>query len=472
MSSNKKNHCICKVCRSPFTSKDKFKDLWLLIRANPFAAIIAAVTALAATAAVLYTQFSMTSQATKDLTNELETQHQTTELLSRTIKRQIDLLTAQGGSEREIIAVKEKLIQSQIMELETSLKLHQRKIEDVKDNDSLWESTLKLAGAIQSKMGNQAAADNFEKSIQLNKQERAKEDLEAIAKEKQDLLDLQNNIKVLSAEKINIDKKETEEYKKELDKRKEDRKKLTDYYKEIDAEIAAAKLEDATKAKTEEDLAAENAIAKNLKAMSDAKALSDYRIAEKEREEKDKQALEQQTFDQSVALAQQSTAAIGDLSNLLFDLKRRNMVKGSAQELKLAKRQFAIQKALAITNTVISTVQGMIKAIANNPPPSPIGIIGAALTGVAGTVATATIASKKFMGDGGGGDSGGGGAGSVSIPQPPTIAPPSQGNTDLNPDGTIKNKQSSQPVIKAFVVETDVTKTQKTVKQIEDKAKL
>ena len=271
-------------------------------------------------------------------------------------------------------------------------------------------------------------------------------------------------------------KAHTDKYKTELDKRnqaeRDARQKQTDYLKQIEAEVAEAKLEDDLKKAEEEEIEAGNLIAKNIKAQEDATALANFRISEKEREEKEKQALEQQTFDQSVALAQQSTQAIGDLSNLLFDLKRKNMVKGSAQELKLAKRQFAIQKALAITNTVISTVQGMIKAIANNPPPSPIGIIGAALTGVAGTVATATIASKKFMGDGGGGDSGGGGAGSVSIPQPPTIAPPSQGNTDLNPDGTIKNKQSSQPVIKAFVVETDVTKTQKTVKQIEDKAKL
>lgn len=182
--------------------------------------------------------------------------------------------------------------------------------------------------------------------------------------------------------------------------------------------------------------------------------------------------LNSQEVNERLELAQASNNSLMELSNLLFEVKRGNMVKGSAQELKLAKRQFAINKALAITNTVISTVQGMIKAIANNPPPSPIGIIGAALTGVAGTIATAKIATTKFMGGGGDGGGGGGSAGTIAIPAPPTIAPPSQGNTDLNPDGTIKNKSTSQSTIKAYVVETDVTKTQKTVKQIEDKAKL
>lgn len=27
MSSNKKNHCVCKVCHKSFRSKDKFKEL-------------------------------------------------------------------------------------------------------------------------------------------------------------------------------------------------------------------------------------------------------------------------------------------------------------------------------------------------------------------------------------------------------------------------------------------------------------
>ena len=271
---------------------------------------------------------------------------------------------------------------------------------------------------------------------------------------------------------IEKDNKAYEAYKSNLDKHIQN---LKDADARADAINAEADAKDAErKAQKKQDLIDGQ---EAWKAAEEEQRVIEYNNAiQKEKDDKEahdkKIARQKEEFDQSVALAQQSTAAIGDLSNLLFDLKRRNMVKGSAQELKLAKRQFAIQKALAITNTVISTVQGMIKAIANNPPPSPIGIIGAALTGVAGTVATATIASKKFMGDGGGGDSGGGGAGSVSIPQPPTIAPPSQGGTDLNPDGTIKNKTSSQPVIKAFVVETDVTKTQKTVKQIEDKAKL
>jgi len=271
---------------------------------------------------------------------------------------------------------------------------------------------------------------------------------------------------------IEKDNKAYEAYKSNLDKHIQN---LKDADARADAINAEADAKDAErKAQKKQDLIDGQ---EAWKAAEEEQRVIEYNNAiQKEKDDKEahdkKIARQKEEFDQAVGLAQQSTAAIGDLSNLLFDLKRRNMVKGSAQELKLAKRQFAIQKALAITNTVISTVQGMIKAIANNPPPSPIGIIGAALTGVAGTVATATIASKKFMGDGGGGDSGGGGAGSVSIPQPPTIAPPSQGGTDLNPDGTIKNKTSSQPVIKAFVVETDVTKTQKTVKQIEDKAKL
>ena len=456
---------------------DSFEVLTSIIKANPIVAFATALTALAGVAFTLYTNFNMTSQATKDLTKELEHQHEVTEALSRAGKRQIELLTAQGGSEREIIAVKEKLIQSQIMELETSLKLHERKLQDVKDNDSLWEGTLNLLAAGQELLGQTKQADDTRKAIQINKQERAKEDLDAIAKEKEDLLDLQNNIKVLSAEKIAIDKKETVEYKAELDKRKADRKAHQDYLKTIDQEVAAAKLDDDAKKRAEEEETANKEIAKNLKAMADAKALSDYRIAEKQREEKEKQAIEKASFEATMQTAEATTNAMGSLANFLFDLKRSHLQKGSAAELKAAKKQFQVNKALAISSNIISTIMGITNALsAQSVIPDPFGTIlkvaTAAAVGISGTVATAKIASQKFEGGGSSGGGGGSSAPSISLPSPPTIAPPNQGNTDLNPDGTIKSKTSNQPIIKAVVVETDVTKTQKTVKQIEDKAKL
>ena len=72
---------------------------------------------------------------------------------------------------------------------------------------------MNITAAIDRKLGKSLEADALEKQIQINKAERSKEDLDAIAKEKEDLLDLQNALKVLSAEKINIYKEEAKKIK-------------------------------------------------------------------------------------------------------------------------------------------------------------------------------------------------------------------------------------------------------------------
>ena len=53
------------------------------------------------------------------------------------------------------------------------------------------------------------------------------------------------------------------------------------------------------------------------------------------------------------------------------------------------------------------------------------------------------------------------------------LAPPSSGSTSLNADGTIKAAMgNNQPTVKAVVVETDITKSQKRVNTIEERASL
>jgi hypothetical protein len=53
------------------------------------------------------------------------------------------------------------------------------------------------------------------------------------------------------------------------------------------------------------------------------------------------------------------------------------------------------------------------------------------------------------------------------------LAPPSSGSTQLNADGTIKAAMgNNQPTVKAVVVETDITTSQKRVNTIEERASL
>lgn len=193
-----------------------------------------------------------------------------------------------------------------------------------------------------------------------------------------------------------------------------------------------------------------------------------YRQEKEELEEQHNQAMASATLDS----ANNTANALQSLSDAVFSIKMQNLQKGSKAELELAKKQFKINKALAITQATISTIQGVINALtAQSAIPEPYGTIlkavNAVAVGVAGAANIAKISSQQFNAGGGGGGASVADAGSVSV------APPSTGSTMLNPDGTIKKPDGKEPEsVKAIVVETDITKTQKRVNSIEEKSKI
>lgn len=491
---------------------DAFKELGLVIKANPITAFLTALLAIGAAAYTLYNQLNGVSSATSDLTKELDKQKKSTELLNRQSTRQIDLLTAQGGSERDIIAVKEKLIAAQILEIQTSIKLHKSKVEDVKTNNSLWETTMNITAAIDRKLGKNLEADALEKQIQINKAERSKEDLDAIAKEKEDLLDLQNALKVLSAEKVNISKDEAKKIKEIEDEKTKDALKA--YNDRADAENKIADAYDtkkkARKQKEKDDEAQGNAdalaiaeqwlIAKdaldkfyndrtyagkienlNIELEAElalvegnelAKQLIREKYAEKERQLRLGQAAA------SLEIAQQSNNAMQGLSDLYFSIKMANVKKGSAEEEKAARQQFKVNKGLALTGAILSTAMAAIKSLSQaplaiGPVPSPIGIASLAATVLTGAASIAKIAATQYTSTSTSGGGGGAMASLGSASGGVALEPPSSGSTQLNADGTIKSAMgNSQPTIKAVVVETDITKSQKRVNTIEERASL
>ena len=494
---------------------DAFKELGLVIKANPITAFLTALLAIGAAAYTLYNQLNGVSSATATLTKELDKQKKSTELLNRQSTRQIDLLTAQGGSEREIIAVKEKLIAAQILEIQTSIKLHKSKVEDVKTNNSLWETTMNITAAIDRKLGKNLEADALEKQIQINKAERSKEDLDAIAKEKEDLLDLQKNLKLLSIEKVNISKAEAKTQKEIDDKElEESRARAAQSRKDLEGLSALKKyLADEEEkqrllreAKADADAEAEtqkilsrlasrkeliefqNAQTyagqlENLQIQMDAelklveddeaaKFLIKQKYAEKERQLRLGQAAA------SLEIAQQSNNAMQGLADLYFSIKMANVKKGSAEEEKAARQQFKVNKGLALTGAILSTAMAAIKSLSQaplaiGPVPSPIGIASLAATVLTGAASIAKIAATQYTSTSTGGGGGGAMASLGSASGGVSLEPPSSGSTQLNADGTIKAAiGNAQPTIKAVVVETDITTSQKRVNTIEERASL
>lgn len=188
--------------------------------------------------------------------------------------------------------------------------------------------------------------------------------------------------------------------------------------------------------------------------------------------EKDTAAAKKKALEKSkakLALEKASFDAAKGLSDAIFSIQIGKAKKGSAEELKLKKQQFQVNKAFAVTQATIDgvrAVQTVLASYAGNPLMIPIAIA----TGVSAAANVAKIASAKFDGggaSGGAGASGGGSApqiGTTSLPTPPTINTPTNNtNTAFDAQGNnlgIANDQRTSQPIKVFVTETDISEIQ------------
>ena len=168
----------------------------------------------------------------------------------------------------------------------------------------------------------------------------------------------------------------------------------------------------------------------------------------------------------------------------------------SQDELKIQRQQFEREKKLKIIQATIDTALGIMKAISQfGPPPSPLGIAGMALAGVIGGIQIATISSQQFSAARGGivPDNGK----PNNIDSVPSMLAPGEavinakstsmfpnvlslineagGGVPLVPEmiqqgssgsGVIFGENQPQQ-IRAYVVETDVTDTQRRVGRIQ-----
>ena len=226
-------------------------------------------------------------------------------------------------------------------------------------------------------------------------------------------------------------------------------------------------LDAAAKKKAADDKVIADKKAIDDKAIADNKQMLDTKHAQQiAQDEKDgaemvaknekRKADEKAVNDAMVNVTLQGLQAAQQLSDLFFAFKRRNMQKGSAEELAAAKKQFKINKALAITTATIQGVQGVLAAFSSGAAVPVVGaVLGPAYAVLAGVVAAANIAkiaSAKFDEGGGGGGGGavtsGGATPSVPIPSPPTLnTPGANTNSGTTFDSTGKNTSATTPTI-------------------------
>ena len=232
-------------------------------------------------------------------------------------------------------------------------------------------------------------------------------------------------------------------------------------------ELQAIADKSAADKKALDDKSAADKKALDDKAIADNKQMLDTKHAQQiAQDEKDgaemvaknekRKADEKAVNDAMVNVTLQGLQAAQQLTDLFFAFKRRNMQKGSAEELAAAKKQFKINKALAITTATIQGVQGVLAAFSSGAAVPVVGaVLGPAYAVLAGVVAAANIAkiaSAKFDEGGGGGGGGavtsGGATPSVPIPSPPTLNTPNANtNSGTTFDSTGKNTSATTPTI-------------------------
>jgi hypothetical protein len=483
--------------------QDGFKVLWNIIKANPLSAVFAGLTAIAGVVAAIYTNMDRTSTATKELNKQLEKQKEITESLKRETQRQVELLTAQGASEKEIIETKKKLAEAQLLEIAISIKQHISKVRDIQDNDSITESIYNTQAAIYRKLGASQAAESFEKMAQASKVERAKEDLDAIKKESEDLKDLQNQIKVFAAQEVQIDKKKNEELAKQREESLKDQNKALEQALRDGQAIRSVIAEEERQAALQKELEQQALEDRETQRILDAQVarleseriyneasfagqlanlelkkqaeLNNTELTESEKllikqkyaDEEGK--LKSQQFQQELEGYQQLVLATKAITDIAFNYQLKQAQGNAKKEQEIRKKQFRVNKAFGIANSIIDGVQAVQKALNN---PYPLNLILAIASGILATANTVKIAATKFDDGGGSSSAPSLNANIPDIGNAPAVNAPQNSSTLLNPDGTVQNnKLPPQPiVIKNNISETEITAKQRGVSDIEERA--
>jgi hypothetical protein len=176
----------------------------------------------------------------------------------------------------------------------------------------------------------------------------------------------------------------------------------------------------------------------------------------KEKTDKEKAAATEQA-QAKVAIEKGAFDAAKGLSDLYFGQQLKKAKGNQAEELKIRKQMFNVDKAFSVARAVIDGVRSVQAALTLPPPAGPIL---AAVNAIVAAANVAKIASARFEpGTSDSGGDAGGSSASISAPPPPPpqLAVPGSGqNTTPVNNGTGYNGR-------IYLVETDVTQTQNQV---------
>ena len=255
---------------------------------------------------------------------------------------------------------------------------------------------------------------------------------------------------------------------------------FTDNNARLEAELLALDEDDAAIYEKKQELLllnrerdlADAEITNGEKLLVEQKFIDDTQALKDEAEAAD-DARRKIAIDKTVAAFDGGVQAISDLSETVFAIKSMMHKKGSKEDLKAAKAQFQVNKAMQLSAAVSDGYKAVQASLAASPltvlgVPNPAAIAALAFTGISAAKNIAKIAASKFQG-------GGSGGASISAPSLPSSSAAEPQGPDNDPFGTSTltdgldgsgTQQPSGQSGRVVLVDSDVKASQDNIKRV------
>ena len=509
-----------------------FASLGKAILANPILLLVGAIVAIIANFEDLIKIFPSVEKGLSGI-NEQERESlalskakaDASQKAYENVDKQANILKLQGKSEREILNIKIKALETAIADRKAQLAITEKQaivqVQTAKRNREILEGIIRFLTAplqllltavdkiaeyvgVDSKLAegftDLAAGlliDPEELETELNKT--IQENKDAVATMENDYAALKLSVQKMDSDAAKEKKDKLKKENDDLAKANEDAKKLYQEKRDSQIEIedekykalqaiqetaqekevtAAVEASEALYALAGDDAAAQVLIAENL-AKKIAEINKKYKDAATEeeakaKEEKDKineanaiEAAKQLEVEKQAAqqMAQLKIDAVKTSLSIIGDLTAAFAGQSERQQ----RKAFAIQKGVNIATTVMDTFLSAQKAYASQvaiiTPDAPVRASIAAGIAIAQGLARVAIISKQQF-NGSGGTSGGGGGGG-SVPSAGGTTAPSPANFDF-----LQNQPNQQPPLQAYVVGTQVSSNLEAQQLIQNQSRL
>ena len=433
-----------------------------VMAANPIMLMVVAITALVGAAVLLANAFDDSKSATEEY---IEANNRAIEQSKETVKsidNEILALSGLASNEKEIIALKrQRIVETQ---KQAQLDALNAQAQGIKDKELDWYQKIGAA-VLELQTGTDTRLLMEQKNAEAsNKLLKEKVDLVKKSTAELQAFDNEQEQKKIDKDKANADKAKAAAEKKKQDQIAEDEYNRKRLKEEQEAEqLAADYLEQQEQEQRDKRRKAEEEDYKIRLELDQQEADNKERLRLEE-EEKKKQS------DAAIQDAEAKTIeALTSLSAGYFAFKLRGAKGNAAEELKIRKQQFAVDKAFNIARAIQDGIRSVQAALTIPPPGGQIlAVVNAAIA--AGNVAK--LAASQFEG----GSTGDVSSVNVSTPGTFTQAPNVGGGggnnqTALNADGSV-NKQGQPSVIKAYVVESESAEVSKRVNKLSEQSKI